>query len=419
MSKFVESELGPLLDMIIDYRGKTPKKLHGDWVSSGIPALSAKNIKHGKIVNPESIRFVNSELYARWMKEEVKRGDILMTSEAPLGETFYVKNDDKILLSQRLFAIRTKDNKLVSRFLYYYFNSPFGKHELLSRATGTTVGGIRQTALVKVMVRMPESISTQRQISSVLSAYDDLIENNEKRIKALEEMAQLLYTEWFVKFKFPGHEKVKMVDSGTEYGKIPQGWAFVEMRSVAKIIDCLHTKKPDAIKTGNKILLQLNNILDNGMISLAEKYLISDTDYEKWTANIELRDGDCVVTNVGRIAASAQIANGVVAAAGRNMTVIRPEKIPASFLIQYLHSRHMVKEVSKKTDAGAIMGSLNVKNIYLLKVLLPDRATLESFGSLAHGIRAEMNKLNQQNYVLSQIRDLLIPQLVTGKRELK
>ena len=106
MNKFIESELGTLLDTIIDYRGKTPKKLKGEWASSGMPALSAKNIKKGKIVNQEAIRYVDKDLYSRWMKEEVKKGDILMTSEAPLGETFYVKNDDKLLLSQRLFAIR-------------------------------------------------------------------------------------------------------------------------------------------------------------------------------------------------------------------------------------------------------------------------------------------------------------------------
>ena len=209
MSTFTESQLGSLIDTIIDYRGKTPKKLGGEWSSGGIPALSAKNIKQGKIVNPESIRYVDDALYKRWMKEEVKKGDLLMTSEAPLGETYYVKNDEKVLLSQRLFSIRTKAKELNSRFLYYYFNSKLGRHELLSRATGTTVGGIRQTALVKVLVRFPKDSEIQKEIAEVLGAYDDMIENNEKRIKALEEMAQLLYIEWFVKFKFPGHEKIK------------------------------------------------------------------------------------------------------------------------------------------------------------------------------------------------------------------
>lgn len=77
-------------------------------------------------------------------------------------------------------------------------------------------------AISKYGFLLPD-IKTQTQIASIISTYDDLIENNEKRIKTLEEMAQRLYTEWFVNFKFPGHEKVKMVDSGTEYGKVPEG----------------------------------------------------------------------------------------------------------------------------------------------------------------------------------------------------
>lgn len=223
-ANLTRTTLEELIDKVIDYRGKTPKKLKGNWSSTGIPALSAKNIKGGKIVNEESIRYVDLKLYSRWMKEELQKEDILITSEAPLGETYFIKKDIKICLSQRLFAVRVNKQKIDPKFLYYYFNSELGKHELQSRATGTTVGGIRQTALMNVVVYHPESTVTQSHIASIITTYDDLIENNEKRIKTLEEMAQCLYTEWFVKFKFPGHEKVRMIDSGTEYGLIPEGW---------------------------------------------------------------------------------------------------------------------------------------------------------------------------------------------------
>ena len=89
---------------------------------------------------------------------------------------------------------------------------------------------------MKVMIHYPESIDLQQQIAIVLTSYDDLIENNEKRIKLLEEIAQRLYTEWFVKFRFPGHEKVKMVDSGTSFGMIPEGWEIKQLISLAKYL---------------------------------------------------------------------------------------------------------------------------------------------------------------------------------------
>ncbi|MBI3266953.1 MAG: restriction endonuclease subunit S [Chlamydiae bacterium] len=112
--------------------------------------------------------------------------------------------------------------------------------------------------LNNVDIFLPD-INSQGKIASILSAYDDLIENNEKRIKALEEMAQLLYTEWFVKFKFPGHEKVKMVDSKTEYGLIPEGWAIGKLGNIAKIISGYAFKSSDFQKTGI-LVIKIKNI---------------------------------------------------------------------------------------------------------------------------------------------------------------
>jgi type I restriction enzyme S subunit len=148
------------------------------------------------------------------------------------------------------------------------------------------------------------------------------MENNTRRIKILEEMAQMVYREWFVNFRFPGHEKIKTVDS--ELGPIPRGWMIKEMQEVADVIDCLHSKKPESCEDGYGLLLQLFNVGENGKIDLSKKYLISEADYKLWTSRIEVSAGDCVITNVGRIAAVAQIPEGLKAATGRNMTAVRP-----------------------------------------------------------------------------------------------
>lgn len=402
MNKFIESELGPLLDTIIDYRGKTPKKLKGEWTSSGIPALSAKNIKHGKIVNHESIRYVNDDLYYRWMKEEVKKGDILMTSEAPLGETFYIKNNDKILLSQRLFAIRTDGNKLDSGFLFYYLNSRIGNYELLSRATGTTVGGIRQTALAKVRVRYPESVIEQKQIASVLSAYDNLIENNEKRIKALKEMAQLLYTEWFVKFKFPGHEKVKMIDSGTEYGQIPQEW---EVKSFYDVVDNLDSKRKPVSSMKRqqmqgcypyygaaKIIDYVNDYIFDG------KYLLIAEDGSVITSN-----GKPMLQFVNEkfwVSNHAHIVKGKL----------------LSTEILYLRLRRFN---IKPLITGSAQPKITKDNLSRVLFIIPEHKIKDIFTNIVSGYFDEIFNLQNRNKSLSQTCGLLIPQLVSGKRELK
>ncbi|RUP39038.1 MAG: restriction endonuclease subunit S [Acinetobacter sp.] len=165
--ELVESELGEvprgweILDidkttsLIIDHRGKTPKKLGADWSDSGVIALSAKHIKDGCIVNREQLRFVDTELYNKWMKEELKEGDILLTSEGPMGEMYYLAFDEKYCLSQRLYALRANTDLISSTFLYFWLLSPFAKSDMNGRATGTTVVGIRQSELRKVKVLTP------------------------------------------------------------------------------------------------------------------------------------------------------------------------------------------------------------------------------------------------------------------------
>lgn len=165
--EMVDSDLGEIpvgwevkkfkncVELIIDHRGKTPTKLEGKWSSSGISALSAKNIKNGKIVNKESIKFVDSELYFKWMKDKIKREDILLTSEAPLGEMVSWDFDEKIVLSQRLFGIRANRKVLSPKYLYCFMNSGLFKYELKSRATGSTVQGIRQAELINTNVIVP------------------------------------------------------------------------------------------------------------------------------------------------------------------------------------------------------------------------------------------------------------------------
>lgn len=176
--KYNTVPIGSITQMIIDYRGKTPAKLGLDWSSSGYRALSAKNVKNGKIVNADSIKFADDKLYLAWMKEEVQRGDILITSEAPAGEVLYWNTDEKIVLSQRLFCIRIKES-VCSKYVYYYMQSPKFKGEIDARSTGTTVTGLRQPELLKCSVFLPE-YDMQVRIASFLSALDNKIAINEK-----------------------------------------------------------------------------------------------------------------------------------------------------------------------------------------------------------------------------------------------
>lgn len=153
----------------MDYRGKTPKKLGMNWTESqkDIIALSAKNIKDNKIVNTDKSHYGSELLYKHWMKDgDIEPGDILMTSEAPLGEIYLVSKPIKAILSQRLFLLRFNKKIVNPWYMYAFMNSQSFKNQLLLRATGTTVVGIKQKDLRKIEVELP-SRELQNKIGSI------------------------------------------------------------------------------------------------------------------------------------------------------------------------------------------------------------------------------------------------------------
>jgi type I restriction enzyme, S subunit len=175
--------LNDVVDDIVDYRGKTPTKLNGEWFDEGILALSALNVKGGRLVNLEKSRRVNEDLYSRWMKNPLRRSDILMTSEAPLGELFFLCKEERYCLSQRLFSIRANRRVIAPVILYLCMESEQTQHELRSRASGATVSGIRQSELRNIPVVVPSRPIQERaepilqKLAELKATLDDSLAN--------------------------------------------------------------------------------------------------------------------------------------------------------------------------------------------------------------------------------------------------
>lgn len=145
-------------DLILDHRGKTPKKLGGDWTNdkNGIIALSAKIVKNGKLVNLKKANKVSQALYDKWMTEKLIDGDVLMTSEAPAGEFYFIFDKTNYCLSQRLFALRADKKKIFPTYFYYEMSRGHGYSQVMGRLSGSTVLGIRQSELRQVQVLIPD-----------------------------------------------------------------------------------------------------------------------------------------------------------------------------------------------------------------------------------------------------------------------
>jgi len=148
----ITEKLGDLLELLVDHRGKTPKKLGSDFVNTGVRIISAANISKGLIKFERKERFISQSTYEKWMPIALTRGDVILTSEAPLGEVAQVDFDEAIAIGQRLYALRGKSDRMSNDYLRYFLTSKRGKSELRARETGATAIGIRQSELVQLRV---------------------------------------------------------------------------------------------------------------------------------------------------------------------------------------------------------------------------------------------------------------------------
>ena len=219
----------------IDYRGKTPQK-----TANGIPLITAQIIKDGFIQEPQE--FIAPELYNEHMRRGIpKKGDVVLTTEAPLGEVAQIKTDEKLAFAQRVIILQADEKILNKTYLLYALQYKPFKDRILGRASGTTVFGIRASELKEVQIEVP-SLEQQKEIATVLGALEDKIALNKKINVTLEAMAKTLYDYWFVQFDFPDeHGKPyktsggKMIYSSELRRDIPDGWEVVSLKGKISI----------------------------------------------------------------------------------------------------------------------------------------------------------------------------------------
>lgn len=185
----------------------------------GYPIIRTPNIGKGYL-NLEGVQRVSKEAYDRRNKRAIPQpNDLILAREAPAGNVAIIPEGLEVCLGQRTVLIRPNKNVVNPLFLNYYLNAPEQRHHLLRNSNGATVSHVNMPIIRNLPLVLP-TMGTQKRIASILSAYDELIENNRKEIKLLEEAAQRLYKEWFIDFKFPGHETTP-IDPETN---LPEGW---------------------------------------------------------------------------------------------------------------------------------------------------------------------------------------------------
>ncbi len=325
---------------------------------------------------------------------------IIVGRKGSVGEIYFSKKN--FFPIDTAYYISKNDSKFNIRFLYYFL-----KTQNLKRLQGDVgVPGLNRETVHNEIVSYIENLTTQTRIASILSAYDELIENNEMRIKLLEEMVQNLYREWFVKFKFPGYEKVKIIDSATEYGKIPEGW---EVNRLGDFADLTMGQSP---KSKHYNLENQGLPFHQGVADFGYRYPVDrvfSTSGNKFANRSDLLFS--VRAPVGRMNISTK-----KIILGRGLSAIRHKKKFQSLLSLMLANKFTSKDM---IGNGAIYKSVNRSELENLLFITPINKIAEIFETIVTNYFQEMEKLSALNTNLSETRDLLIPQLVTGWRELK
>lgn len=386
-----------ITETLIDYRGKTPPKS-----PSGIPLVTAKAIKNGRI-DVSRLEYISETTYESWMRRGLpKQADVLITTEAPLGELAMLRTNEKVALAQRVILLRGKPDVIDQHYFFAALRSPLVQGRLHARATGTTVSGIKQSELRKIQIPLPP-LSHQYSIAAILTSYDELIENNLRRIEILEEMARAIYQEWFVNLRSPGAYALPRAR--------PEQWDIQAFDAVVEIVR--RTVNPSHYEEEEFDHFSFAAFDGDGLPEMvsgaslkAGKFLVEERSVLLAKLNPRIR----------RVW-FAHPATDRRSIASSEFLVLRPRP-PLSLAYIYLFvSSDDFHDRLLGLVGGTSTSHQRVKPQHLaaLKVSVPPEEVISGFTPKVQPTLDLIEKLRHSNRNLQSTRDLLLPKLVSGE----
>jgi type I restriction enzyme, S subunit len=382
-------------------RGVTPKYVNDE----GICVLNQKCIRNGR-VSFEQSRLTDTN--TRINEEKIlKNGDILInsTGTGTLGRTaqfYYTNGIEKAIVDTHITILRPDINTVSPRYLAYVLRK--NEPAIVKMAKGATNQvELSSQDLGALPVKLRSRVEQDR-IASILSSYDDLIENNRRRIKLLEEAARQLYKEWFVRFRFPGHEKVKIING------VPEGWEKKRIGMLSSFLSRGMTPKYD--KNGKyKVINQKcirNRLLTLDLVRLQSK----EFSEEKLVCYGDVFINSTGTGTLGRVAQCwLKLKNYTV---DTHVTIVRPNNEINKFWFGY----SLMELESRFEDMGE--GATNQKELKRrlvadIELLLPSQSLTKKFDEIIEGTTRQIVLLIEQNQNLLKVRDLLLPKLMSGE----
>lgn len=363
------------------------------YVEAGIPFLRSQNIKPNAI-SFSDVKFIDEKFHSELRKSSLKVGDVVVVRTGYPG-TAAVVTADMLPMNCADLVIITPGERVDSRYLASLLNSPLGR----ALVTGNTVGAAQQhfnvTTAKRIKLPLP-SPTVQRKIAAILTAHDDLIENNRQRIALLEKMAEEIYREWFVRMRFPGHEHTQV------HKGVPEGWDVGKLAEVARMV------------FGQSPPSEYYNQVEDGLPfhqgvgSYGDRFPVHNT---YCSVDGRTAEAGSILFSVRAPVGRLNITDRKVIL-GRGLAGLNEKKGRNSYLWQLLKSSFSREDL---IGNGAIFASVSKKELEAFPIFRPPEDLINKFEIFAAPFEEQITGLNSANKVLNTTRDLLLNRLISGK----
>lgn len=375
---------------------------------TGYPLIRTPNIGRGRLIL-DGVQRVSKAVYDKRNARAIPQtGDLIFAREAPAGNVAVIQEGQEVCLGQRTVLLRPNSEVVDSDFLAYYLLSSEPQYGLIGTANGATVAHVNLPVIRNLEISFP-SIDIQKRIAGVLKDYDDLIENNQKQIKLLEEAAQRLYKEWFVDLRFPGYEDVKIIDG------VPEGWKKGKAESFFRITigkTPPRSEKQWFVDGSNGISwLSISDMGNSGAFSFVTKEALTEEAVKKHNVK---------VVPEGTIFVSFKLTVGRVSIATRDMCTNEAiahfyidDEILRGYTFSYLNNF----KYDTLGNTSSISKAVNSKIIKAMPFIMPDRKIIEMYSQAISPILQTIKCKQETILFLTEARDRLLPKLMSGELE--
>jgi type I restriction enzyme S subunit len=377
----------------------TPKR-----TNSGYRLVTSKHIKNGQINSDEGY-FISEEDFNKINERSlVEQWDVLMSMIGTIGEAAIVKDQPKYAIKN--VALFKCGDELKAKWLYYFLCSPEGKGQLFSNQKGASQQFISLTQLRNLQIPIRDQ-STMKKITDILSAYDDLIENNQKQIKLLEEAAMRLYKEWFVKLRFPEYENTKIVDG------VPEGWELTTVKEMGQVITGKTPSTVTAENYGKDIPFVKIPDMHGVIYPLKTEVKLSErganTQKNKLLPPKSIMVSCIATVGLVCIAHEACQTNQQI-----NSIILNDEDHLYYMFFKMKGIKSLLEGVGSN---GATMTNVNKTKFENIELLKPENEILKKFNNLVEPFFSNILALSKQNEKLKEARDKLLSKLMSGEIE--